>query len=75
MIVVSVRLFSNFQQGRGSVVNVKFPSSARVEDLLKELKIDVAEVEVKVVQDRSTTLRGKLKNGDSVTLIPAIGGG
>jgi sulfur carrier protein ThiS len=72
---VTVELFSYFRQGRFIKEIVLLPKGATMLDLLKQLKIDPADVGIIVINGTSGTTNAPLQNSDRVTLVPIIGGG
>lgn len=50
-------------------------SQGTIADLLQELNIPVQEVKIVFVNNKSATLDTQIKDGDSIGLFPAVGGG
>lgn len=71
---IEVRLFAYFREGRGKKVFFE-GDNYTVNDILKKLKIDVAEVHLLLVNGRDGKAETVLKDGDTVSLFPPVGGG
>lgn len=72
---VIVKLFATLQRGRFTEKVVKLPRVAIVSDLLNRLAISPNEVGILMVNSRDASFKQALHEGDSITLIPPIGGG
>ena len=72
---INVKLFAPLQKGRFERAEVDLPLDSSMAGLLEKLYISPSDVGILVVNDRDATFSQILKEGDSVTIIPAIGGG
>jgi sulfur-carrier protein len=72
-IQVQVKLFLHLRKNRTQTVELTDGSNAK--DLVRQLGIRLEEVGVLSINDRQAALDQQLKNGDTVYIIPHIGGG
>ena len=72
-IQVHVKLFLHLRKDRLQTVELVDDSDAG--DLMRHLGVPVEQVGVLSINDRQATLDQRLKNGDTVYIIPHIGGG
>lgn len=70
---VKIKLFSTLKRDQDAQVDL--PGNATVKGLLSRLGIDPDQVGVLMVNARSATFDQALGEGDTVTIIPPIGGG
>lgn len=72
---VEVRLFAYFREGRGKKIFLDVDENYSVKDVVKDLKIDENEVHLLLVNGRDGYLSTELKDGDTISLFPPVGGG
>lgn len=72
---VTVKLFSHLRNDRFDESDVELEEGASTADLLSELKLDVSQVGVLMVNGRPGLMNQALAAGDRITIIPNIGGG
>jgi sulfur carrier protein len=72
---VEVKLFATLQKDRFQKAMVYLDQGSKVSDLLNHLGITVDDVGVLVVNKRDATFDQSLNEGDTITIIPPIGGG
>ena len=72
---VLVKLYATLQRGRFAEKAVELPSVAIMSDLLNRLDISPDDVSILMVNGRDASFKQELHQGDSITLIPPIGGG
>ena len=72
-IQVQVKLFLHLRKNRIQPVELADDSDAA--DLIRQLGVPVEEVGILSINDRQARLDQPLKNGDTVYIIPHIGGG
>ena len=70
---VQVKLFLHLRKNRNQTVEVTDGSTAR--DLVRLLGIRLETVGVLSINDRQADLDQQLKSGDTISIIPPIGGG
>jgi len=75
MISIEVSLFATLQKNRFQRAEIVLQDGADTRDLLEHLRISKKEVGILVVNQKDATFDQLLSNGDSVTIIPPIGGG
>lgn len=73
MIQVQVKLFLHLRKNRIQTVELADDSDAA--DLIRQLGVPVEEVGILSINNRQATLDQQVKNGDTVYIIPHIGGG
>ncbi len=74
-IKVKVFLFSTLQTDRFVEQSIQLPENASVPDLLALLGINKNDVGILVINKKDATFNSRLKQGDTITMIPPIGGG
>lgn len=72
---VSVKLYPGLQHAKGSCFTIQLREPAVVADLLQELGFGQHEVEVVAVNGELRQYDTPLHHGDTVSLMPFIGGG
>jgi len=72
---VEVELFATLRKDRLPREPIELQSGSRVTDLLTILGITVDDVMILVVNQKDATFEQVLNEGDTVTIIPPIGGG
>ncbi len=74
-MVVEVKLFATFRQGRFKKKQFELPEEASVGDLLSQLGIQEKEVGILLVNGGNATGQKKLVVNDVVSIFPLIAGG
>jgi sulfur-carrier protein len=74
-MVVTLRLFASFQQGRFDQAPRECASGTRVGDVVDELRIPRDEIGVLLVNSRHAGFDRELSPGDVLSVFPLIGGG
>ncbi|HEY3321799.1 MAG TPA: MoaD/ThiS family protein [Planctomycetota bacterium] len=72
---IEVRLFATFREGRFSRQSFDVTEPCALRDLLKLIDIPEAAVHLPMVNGEYSTLARVLRDGDIVSLFPAVGGG
>lgn len=72
---IEVKLFATFRAGRFNRKMMQFPDGARLRDLVQVVEIPEEEVSLPLVNGIYSDLGVSLKDGDLVSLFPAVGGG
>ena len=72
---VKVKLFAAFRDGRFKEQTYDLPESIIIDDILAQLKINLSEVAFLLVNGRYSNSTCVLQDGDTIALIPPIGGG
>jgi len=72
---VTVKLYPGLQHAQGSRMSIQLREPAVVADLLRELDFGEIDVEVVAVNGVLSQYNTPLHSGDSVSLIPFMGGG
>ena len=72
---IEVRLFAYFREGRGTILKFPIDGNTTPKDVLDELKIDVKEVSILLVNGIDGKLDYKFKDNDRLSLFPPVGGG
>ena len=73
--MVEVRLFATLRQGRQKVYHVEHSSVNTIQDIIDMLEIPRGEVNIMLINGFHQKLETQVKDGDIVSLFPAVGGG
>ena len=74
-MVVEVRLFATFREGRFKEKELELPEGSSLNDLLEHLKIPEKDAKILIVNGLSTSAEHKLSHHDVVAIFPPIAGG
>ena len=74
-MVVEVRLFATFREGRFNEKELELPEESSLSDLLKHLKIPEKDAKVIIVNGQSVSVEHQLNNNDVIAIFPPIAGG
>jgi sulfur carrier protein len=72
---ITVKFFAGFREGRFRAREVEFPGPLTVAELLKRFSVPEAEVGVLLCNGRHVEFSHLLKDGDSCSIFPKVGGG
>lgn len=72
---VIVRLFATLREGRFKEQKLEVDGNNRVIDIFNQFDIPLEEVAICLVNGRNAAHEHTLKNGDTVSIFPPIGGG
>lgn len=75
MAMIEVRLFASLRQGRDKVINMDDGDIRCVADIMERLDIRPAEVNILLINGFHQKPDTPVKDGDVVSLFPAVGGG
>ena len=73
--MIEVRLFAGLRQGRQKIYQMDPESIATVQDIMDRLSIDRKEVNILLINGFHQKPETEVKDGDIVSLFPAVGGG
>ena len=73
--MIEVRLFAGLRQGRQKIYQMESDSIHNVQDIMDRLSIDRKEVNILLVNGFHQKPETEVKDGDIVSLFPAVGGG
>ena len=73
--MIEVRLFAGLRQGRQKIYQMKSDSIHNVQDIMDRLSIDRKEVNILLINGFHQKPDTEVKDGDIVSLFPAVGGG
>ena len=73
--MIEVRLFAGLRQGRQKIYQIESDSIATVQDIMNRLSIDRKEVNILLINGFHQKPESQVKDGDIVSLFPAVGGG
>lgn len=73
--MIEVRLFAGLRQGRQKIYQMEPESVATVQDIMNSLSIDRKEVNILLINGFHQKPETEVKDGDIVSLFPAVGGG
>jgi len=74
-MVVEVKLFATFREGRFSEKELELPEESSLGDLLKHLKIPEKDAKILIVNGQTVSVEHKLSNGDVIAIFPPVAGG
>jgi sulfur carrier protein len=72
---IQVRLFATFRQGRFNRQNLDLPQGSLVQDLCRQLAIAPKDVAIMLVNGLEAPPDRELRETDTVSLFPGLGGG
>ena len=73
--MIEVRLFATLRQGRQKVYHVESSSVKTVQDIMDVLDVPRSEVNIMLINGFHQKPETEVKDGDIVSLFPAVGGG
>lgn len=73
--MIEVRLFAGLRQGRQKIYQMESDSISTVQDIMDRLSIDRKEVNILLINGFHQKPETQVKDGDIVSLFPAVGGG
>ena len=73
--MIEVRLFAGLREGRGKVFELDNSTVVTVQDVMDHFSIRREEVNILLVNGFHQKPETELKDGDVVSLFPAVGGG
>jgi molybdopterin converting factor small subunit len=74
-MMVTVKLFATFREGRFKVEQREYPAGSRVLDVLQSLEIEEPEVGILFNRGRHVESDCALSEGDVLAIVPLVGGG
>ena len=74
-MVVEVRLFATFREGRFNEKKLELPEGSSVSALLEYLKIPQEDAKILIVNGLAVSAEHKLSHHDVVAIFPPIAGG
>lgn len=72
---VNVKLFATLREGRFSVEKTELQENSRVLDVIRKYDLPLEEVAICLVNGRDADNEQVLKNGDTISIFPPVGGG
>ena len=73
--MVEVRLFAGLRQGRQKIYHMEPNSVKTVQDIMDVLNIQRSEVNILLINGFHQKPETEVKDGDLVSIFPAVGGG
>ena len=73
--MIEVRLFATLRQGRQKVYQLESGSVKNVQDVMDALDVPRSEVNIMLINGFHQKPETEVKDGDIVSLFPAVGGG
>ena len=73
--MIEVRLFATLRQGRQKVYQVEADSVSTVQDIMDAVDVPRSEVNIMLINGFHQKPETPVKDGDIVSLFPAVGGG
>jgi len=75
MATIRIKLFASFRNGRFNEKDWDYVEGITVSRILKKLNINKKDVGVVLVNSRHREMDYKLKEGDTLSVFPLLGGG
>jgi molybdopterin converting factor small subunit len=72
---ITVKLFATFRVDRFVAEKREYPPGTAIAHILTELNIQEAEIGMLLVNSRHAEPEQELKDGDSLSIFPLVGGG
>jgi molybdopterin converting factor small subunit len=72
---VTVKLFATFRKGRFKVEEQEYPAGATCRRIVSDIGLREDELGIVLVNSRHAPLDQELKEGDTISLFPLVGGG
>ena len=72
---IKVRLFATLRDGRGKELMMNFDDNTSPQEIIDQLGIDKSEVAILLVNGMDGKFEQQLKDGDTVSIFPPVGGG
>ena len=73
--MIEVRLFAGLRQGRQKIYQMESDSVKNVQDIMSVLEIQRSDVNILLINGFHQKPETEVKDGDIVSLFPAVGGG
>ena len=73
--MIEVRLFATLRQGRQKVYQVESDSVKTIQDIMDAVDVPRSEVNIMLINGFHQKPETEVKDGDVVSLFPAVGGG
>ena len=74
-MVVQVRLFASFREGRFKEKELELPEGSSLGDLLAQLDIDQKDAKITIVNGSAVSAEQKLSDRDVIAIFPPVAGG
>lgn len=74
-MVVEVRLFASFREGRFKEKKLELPEGSSLGDLLAQLKIAQKDAKITIVNGTGVSAEHKLCEDDVIAIFPPVAGG
>lgn len=74
-MVIKVKLFAMFREGRFDEKDLELPQGSSLADLVEYLKIPEKDSKILLVNGLSASVKDKLSDDDVVAIFPMIAGG
>ena len=74
-MVITVRLFAMFRDGRFDEKELELPQESSVADLIEHLEISEKTPKILLVNGLSASATDKLNDGDVIAIFPMVAGG
>ncbi len=72
---IKIKLFASLRQGRFDIADRDFPDGSAIRDVLKEISVPEKEAHIIFINGRHADPGSVLKEGDTLSVFPLIGGG
>jgi molybdopterin synthase sulfur carrier subunit len=75
MITIKVKLFATLREGRGKEMMLNFTEPPNPAIILNGLKIKTEDVAILMINGMDGSFDKELKDGDTLSIFPPVGGG
>ena len=72
---IKIKLFATLRDGRGKELDLEIKEGTVVKEIIEVLKIKESDVAILLINGRDGKLDTKLKEDDTVSIFPPVGGG
>lgn len=72
---IVIRLFASLREGRFRTMEWELPEGSKTADVIQGLEMRPRDVSIILVNGRTATSDRALKDGDTLSLLPPMGGG
>ena len=74
-MLITVKLFATFRDGRFKVKELELPEGTRIQDVIQPLNIAPEEIAILYRNGKDAKPETVLVDGDTLALFPPVGGG
>ncbi len=72
---IQVKLFATLRVGRDKILDLELDKNNTIEDVIKQLKIDEKDIAILLKNGLDANISDILKDNDTISIFPPVGGG